>query len=203
MLHLPVILASSSPFRSQLLTQAGIPFTSLNPSVDEKQILARDPSKLASLRAIAKATKVAEQQPNAIVIGCDQVLEFSKRPWDKVESADAAFQRLTEFSGATHYLRSAVCIIHPTHGSFSFVETAELTMRQLSADEIHGYVATNEWQGCVGCYRIEGQGINLFANIHGDWSTIIGLPLPPLLNTLRSWGINPLLNRSTSVTNGS
>lgn len=183
-------LASTSPFRKKLLEEAGVLFDVEAAEGDEKSIAGLPPPVLAAKRAEFKALDVARRvEPGRVVIGADQVLSLNGISFDKAESPEEAFARLRDFQGKTHYLHSAICLVDVHHSGsletvFETVVDIPMTMRPLSDDEIKAYVATNEWQGCVGCYQIEGEGQNLFSDIGGDRSAIIGLPIKELQKAL-------------------
>jgi len=188
--QMQVILASTSPFRQKLLRDAGISFIAMGAEADEKTIAGLPPKFLAAKRAEFKGIDVARRAPaGSIVIGADQVLGLENRSFDKAHSPAEAALRLKELQGKTHILHSAFCLIE-VHQSgscetvFETVVDVPMPMRPLSDDDINEYVATGEWQGCVGCYRIEGQGKNLFTSITADESAIIGLPLGELRSAI-------------------
>lgn len=188
-----LVLASQSPFRKALLDSTGISYECAVSNVDEKSIIHRDPRCQSLERALAKAKAVALKFPDAMVIGADQVLSFEDRLLDKVESPQEATSVLSELSGKTHVLYSAFCCLTASEVYHEQVVTVAMQMRHLSAQEIAAYVATGEWQGCVGCYRYESRGIHLMQEIRGSHSAIIGLPLLELLAAFRSLGMDPLL----------
>lgn len=187
---IPLILASTSVFRQKLLTDAGIRFQAMAPQNDEKSIGGLPPKILAAKRAEFKALDVARLAPPAsLVLGADQVLGFRGQPFDKPVSRDEAIEKLRLLQGQTHTLHSAFCIVkvHPSASMETLYESVvdiPMTMRTLSDREIEDYVATEEWKGCVGAYRIEGQGQKLFLNIPEDLSAIIGLPMRELNSVL-------------------
>ncbi len=193
-----LILASASPFRRSLLQSCGLDFVVETSQVDESQIKAPTPELLAMARARAKALDVAERNQGAVVIGCDQVLGMGDLSYDKAQSRDEALLRLGEFAGRSHFLYSAMVLARRKAGesevqiSHQIMVPVEMKMRELTAQEIESYLDTEEWQGCVGCYRFESVGVNLFESCGGDHSSIIGLPLLPLLAALRQLGIRRL-----------
>lgn len=189
-----IILGSLSPFRKQLLAQTGLVFDVKGASIDEKSIKALPPRELAVARAVAKAQNIARENPETLVIGADQVLDLEGRAFDKAETEAEARDHLRALSGHVHYLHSAfVFAIHSGKRKdylASHCISAAMTMRTLSESDLKSYLESGEWRGCVGCYRIEGRGINLFSQIEGDSSTIIGLPLIPILSEFRKMGID-------------
>jgi septum formation protein len=188
-----IILASTSPFRKKLLEDSGFSFTTLAPEGDEKTISGLPPRELASRRAEFKALDVARRAPpGSVIIGADQVLGMNGKGYDKAETAIEATARIREFQGKTHELYSAYCLaLLNKSGSIEVLEnrvvTIPMTMKNLRDQEIEDYIATGEWKGCVGCYRIEGDGRRLFAAIGADLSSIIGLPMTELSSSLRKF----------------
>lgn len=186
-----IVLGSTSPFRRKLLEESGLTFSVAASTADEKTIVDLPPRILARRRAEFKGLDVAQQvPPGSLVIGADQVLSLDGYAFDKAHSAEEAFQRLRQFEGRTHFLHSAFCLIAVDADIkivYEEVVDVPMTMRRLSHEEILAYVATGEWEGCVGCYRIEGQGVQLFERIGGDHSAIIGLPLTQLYAAMRQF----------------
>jgi septum formation protein len=185
-----IVLASTSPFRKRLMDEAGIPCEVAGALGDEKSVLGLPPKVLAAKRAEFKANDVALRfPPGSLIIGADQVLSLGGVSFDKAESETEAIARLTEFQGRTHFLHSAFCLVmlHPSGTCETVFETVvdiPMGMRSLKPHEIKNYVATGEWEGCVGCYRVEGEGANLFDKIGGDQAAVIGLPMVELKKAL-------------------
>ena len=182
-----IILASTSPFRKKILDDAGLGFDAMAPVGDEKTITGLPPAFLAAKRAEFKAIDVARHAPpDSLVIGADQVLSLEGESFDKAETEGEARERLQQFRGKTHTLHSAFCLVEVHHSGscetvFETVIDVPMTMKNLTDQEVEDYLATCEWQGCVGCYRAEGEGRKLFAKIGGDTSAVIGLPLKELM----------------------
>jgi septum formation protein len=185
----PLVLASTSSARRALFDQVGLVYEAVSPEVPEPLEKQGDPALQAAAFALAKARAVAASRTDAIVVGADQVLAFSGESWGKPESADAAFEQLSRLAGQTHELVTAVAIVSPGEPDFTACERSRLTVRGLSEDEVRAYVATGEWQGCAGGYRLEGRGLALFERIEGDHTNILGLPMPLVLTRLRSLGV--------------
>lgn len=186
-----IILASSSPFRQKILSHYGIKFQAQSPKGDEKSITGLPPRILAAKRAEFKAIDVARvSPPESIIIGADQVLGFEGHAFDKSITSSEAAGKLKLLQGQTHILHSALCLtrVFPS-GSietiYECVVDIPMTMRPLSDEEITDYIATGEWEGCVGGYRAEGAGQKLFSNMGGDLSAIVGLPINELLLALQ------------------
>lgn len=193
-----LILASQSASRRAMLEAAGAPFHAVSPNVDEealKEGLRADglnARQLADALAEMKALRLSARAPGALVLGCDQTLELEDGSMlDKAVDRDDAARILDRLSGATHSLHSAAVICESGRPVWRQIETARLTMRALSQDFIAGYL-DEEWdqcRWCVGCYRIEGPGAQLFSAIKGTHFAIQGLPLLALLDFLRTRGV--------------
>lgn len=188
-----LILASQSPTRKSLLTGAGLLFDVRPPAVDERAVEAEavnsgaDARQIALLLAEAKARAVAGAEPGAIVVAADQTLGLGYELLHKPGSAVDARDQLDRLRGKTHRLHAAVVLAVEGGIVWSHVETAELTMRDFTAAErdevlaLEGDAALTS----VGGYRLEGPSIRLFEGIRGDYFSILGLPLLPLLSALR------------------
>ena len=190
----PLLLASTSPARRLLLEGAALPVETAAPDVDERALEAGlaglPPPDLARRLAEAKARSVAVRHPGRLVIGADQVLELDGCVFHKPADAAEARVQLGRLAGRTHALHAAVALAGrvPTE---TFVETARLTLRPLDARAIAAYVTCAgeaRVRASVGGYQIEGPGIHLFERVEGDHSTVLGLPLLPLLARLRAAG---------------
>jgi septum formation protein len=178
-----VILASTSPARKALMATLGIPYSVEAPGVDEDVPPGIGVEVATAMLAERKARAVADRNPGAIVIGSDQLVELEGRAIGKSPDAAAAREQLQRMSGVTHRIITAVCVI--SDSTRTEIDVASLTMRPLTDEEMDAYIATGEWQGCAGGYRIEGKGRGLFTHIDGDSTSIQGLPLPLLRRMLR------------------
>ena len=190
-----LILASQSITRKALLEQAGLVFSCQPASVDERGLeetalaAGGDGRDVALLLAQKKAAAVAASNPGAIVIGADQTLSLGAELLHKPADRAAAAAQLDHLRGKTHRLHAAVALVRAGELLWSDVETAELTMREFSLDE-RDDVLTREGDtilSSVGGYRLEGPSIRLFETVTGDYFTILGLPLLPLLAALRAF----------------
>jgi septum formation protein len=189
-----LILASGSAARQTLLRNAGLKFFAIPPAVDEdamKRDFAGTPAELALALGRAKAAMVAEHYPADLVIGADQLLVCEGKTYSKPASLEEAAAQLHALSGRTHTLVTAVCILQGEAAVWSDVAEARLTMRPLSQAFIADYLAAerNTVRTTVGAYQLEGRGAQLFAAIEGDFFTILGLNLLPLLAFLRGTGV--------------
>ena len=194
----PLTLASGSKSRARVLEAAGLAFIVEPPGLDEavmrqavsgKGLLS--PHDVAEVLARAKAEAVSDLAPKAYVIGGDQVLALGNTIFSKPDSMEAARRQLLDLSGKTHTLHTAVAVA--TNGETIWAETtiASLTMRKLSPEFIGRYLAAagDEVLSSVGAYQLEALGVQLFEKIDGDYFSILGLPLIPLLDTLRREGV--------------
>jgi septum formation protein len=186
-----VLLASTSPYRRDLLRRLLPDFECVAPGVDESALRqAGDvPAELAARLASAKAAAVAALRPDAIVIGSDQVATVDGNVLGKPGSTTRAIEQLQSLSGRVHQLHTAVSVqVRGTRRDF--LNTTDLQMRSLTSDEIHRYVARDQPLDCAGSYRIESLGIALFDAIRtDDFTAIIGLPLRALAAVLRELGV--------------
>lgn len=193
-----LILASQSTSRRALLQAAGVPFAAMSPQVDEegaKEALraeGHNARQLADALAELKALKLSRKMPGDLVLGCDQTLELDDGGMiDKAVDRDDATRILRRLSGRTHRLHSAAVVAQGGAPVWRVIEPVTLTMRDLSDQFITNYL-DQEWdhvRWCVGCYRIEGPGAQLFSRIDGTQFAIQGLPLLGLLDFLRTRGV--------------
>ncbi|GJD75639.1 7-methyl-GTP pyrophosphatase [Methylobacterium goesingense] len=192
----PLLLASTSPTRRGLLEGSGLIVETEAPGVDERAVEAAcaglAPDALALRLAEAKAGAVAARHPGRVVIGADQVLDCDGTLFHKPADLAAARDQIGRLAGRSHALHSAVALAVDGAVAERFVATARLTMRPLDPGQIAAYVdlaGADKVQASVGGYQLEGLGIHLFSEIAGDHSTILGLPLLPLLARLRNRGL--------------
>ena len=193
MIH--ITLASKSAIRAAILRGAGVSFEAVSPDVDEASVkeglLARGgtPRSVAEALAVMKAVAVSRDR-QGLVIGADQTLDLAGALYDKATSCDEARERLTLLKGRTHALHAAVAVALDGEAVWRHVETARLTMRAFSDRFLDGYLmrAGAAVLDSVGGYQLEGEGAQLFEEIDGDYFSILGLPLIPLLDALRREG---------------
>lgn len=193
-----IVLASQSASRRALLSAAGVPFEALSPGVDEeaaKEALRAeglDARALADALAELKALRVSRRVPGALILGCDQTLSLDDGTMiDKAVDRDDAARILRLLSGRIHHLHSAAVIVLNGEPIWRHVERVRMTVRPLSDAFIAAYLDGDwdECRWCVGCYRIEGPGAQLFSRVEGSQFAIQGLPLLPLLDFLRVRGV--------------
>ncbi len=186
------ILASGSAARQSMLKDAGLSFDVHPADIDERQISDNLLSTNARASDIAlklaeeKAIAVSKQKPDQIVIGSDQVLELDGTILNKAASKDDALNKLKTMRGKTHCLISAVAVVKGGTVLWSTTDQVSLYMRDLSDDDLVRYAdrAGDALTSCVGAYQIEGLGAWLFSKVEGDYFTIMGMPLLPLLGYL-------------------
>lgn len=190
----PLVLASSSPFRRMLMSNAGLTFEHQAANIDERKIeeglVNANPKRVAMVLAEAKAMNVASSHPRSFVIGSDQTMSLGSRIYHKAADLAEAKTNLLSLSGKTHRLNSAVVIVRDGEIIWEYVGHADLTMRDLSPAFVDYYVSRvgPTVLKSVGCYQLEGEGIQLFSKIDGDYFTIVGLPMLALLEKLRELG---------------
>ena len=190
----PLVLASRSLSRREMLESAGIPVEVCIPDVDERAIEGAvgspSPPEAAALLAREKARAVARLMPRRIVIGADQTLAFESRRLNKPRDFASAREQLMMLAGKTHYLHSAVALVQDENVLFNATDTASLTLRPLSGTFLDRYLdaAGSAVLSSVGAYQLERTGIHLFERIDGNYFAILGLPLLKLLDFLRQHG---------------
>lgn len=191
-----IVLASGSVSREALLRAAGVVFDTDPSGIDESAVRAAletgeggtDPSDIAEVLARTKAETVSARRPGASVIGADQILTHDGDIFEKPADMAAARRTLLRLEGQTHRLHACVCVARDGETVWTHSDVAELTMRSLSPDVIGRYLAAagEAVLTSVGAYQLEGLGVHLFSEVRGDYFTVLGLPLLPLLAFLRS-----------------
>ena len=186
-----IILASTSPYRRELLARLRLPFTTAKPHVDETRLPGEAPAALASRLALAKAQAVAAQHPAAIVIGSDQVAHIGDEIFSKPGTAERARAQLRQMSGQTVLFQTALALIRQQDGIvLQESEPTEVRFRTLTDAEITRYVEMEQPLDCAGSAKAEALGISLLDALTSDDPTaIIGLPLIRLTRMLRTLGV--------------
>lgn len=192
-----LILASSSASRQMLMRNAGLDFSSIPADIDERSIDARladegaAPETIAVELAKAKALAVSLLHPSAFVIGSDQTMSLGSRIYHKPKDMDEAHANLMSLSGKTHRLNCGAAIAQNGKIIWDIVTVADMTVRDLDKDFVTRHLERvgPKVLSSVGAYQLEGEGIQLFTSIEGDYFTILGLPLLPLLTKLRMLGV--------------
>ncbi len=188
----PLVLASKSFARRNMLSAAGIPIEIIPAAVDERAIertlgVDRHPDELALLLSWEKASEVSHRAASRLVIGADQTLALGDQRFTKPANRDDARVQLSQLRGKTHSLHSAVTLVQDGSVLFKAVDTARLTMRDFSNAFLDDYIdaAGAAVMESVGGYQLEKLGIHLFEKVEGDYFTILGMPILPLFDFLR------------------
>ena len=192
-----LILASSSKARHSMLTNAGVDCEAIASMIDEdgyKQSMKAEgasAAEVAETLAEMKALRMYRQQPDGIVIAADQMLECNGIWFDKPRDRDNTRAQLRALRGKTHQLVSAAVIYKEGSRIWGTIDTAHLTVRNFTDEWLENYLDTvgDEIYNCVGGYQLEGIGAQLFTEVRGDYFTVLGLPLLPLIGFLRDHGI--------------
>ncbi len=193
----PLVLASASAARAAMLTRGGVPFVKDASAVDEDEIKRAMRAEGASADDLAvalaemKARQVARRHPGALIVGSDQVLVCEDRWFDKPPDRAAARAQLLALRGKSHSLISAAVVLRDGDRLWHHIGRAQLTVRPFSESFLDGYLdaAGDAILGSVGAYQLEGLGAQLFSRVEGDYFTILGMPLLPLLDFLRNHGV--------------
>jgi septum formation protein len=187
----PLVLASKSDIRGKILAAAGLRFEIRAAQIDERAVEAKagvtDAAAAARLLAGAKAQAISANRSGRLVLGADQTLARGSTRFSKPKDRAAAAEQLRSLRGRTHELNSALAVVQDGSVLFECVDTARLTMRDFSDRFLAEYLemASDSATSSVGGYQLEGIGIHLFERVDGDYFTILGLPLLPLLTFLR------------------
>lgn len=192
-----LILASNSAARRTMLADAGVAFEAVGAEVDEAaektRLLAEGagPSHVAQALAGIKALAVSRARPDAWVLGSDQTLDLDGRLFDKAGSVEEARERLLALRGRAHALHSGVALARDGRLEWTALDTARLHVRDFSDGFLDAYLAAEgeALTACVGGYRLEGRGAQLFERVEGDFFTVLGMPLWPVLEALRQRGV--------------
>lgn len=189
-----IVLASTSPYRQQLLQRLGLPFRTAAPGVDETPRTGEMPMALVRRLAEAKARAVASRFPHTLVIGCDQAAVLDGAVLGKPRTRDRATAQLTRASGRTVRFLSGLCVLDTSSAQLEVdVVAYDVVFRHLTSDQIERYVEIESPLDCAGSIRSEGLGIVLFERMEGpDPSALVGLPLIRLVTMLQRFGIELL-----------
>ncbi|WP_020396298.1 Maf family protein [Thiolinea disciformis] len=186
-----LVLASTSPFRREILQKLQIPFTCAAPDIDETRLSHESPFEMVHRLSIAKARKVAEQYSNSLIIGSDQCAVLGEQVLGKPHTHEKATQQLMASSGQTVRFLTGLCLFDSRDQTYQVeVVPFDVEFRVLSAQEIENYLQREQPYNCAGSFKSEGLGITLFKRLTGDDpNTLIGLPLIRLSEMLRHKGL--------------
>ncbi len=187
-----IVLASTSPFRRQLLEKLGISFETASPDIDESRHEGENPVDLVERLAEEKAKAVAEAYPDALIIGSDQVACLDDQVLGKPGNFDKAFEQLSQASGKRVTFNTGLCLLNSRTGNSQVVcEPFHVQFRRLSGDQIKNYLDREQPFNCAGSFKSEALGIALFEKLEGDDPNgLIGLPLIRLIAMLENEGVN-------------
>ncbi|AZZ97784.1 nucleoside triphosphate pyrophosphatase [Pseudoalteromonas sp. R3] len=190
----PLILASSSPFRQQILAKLCLPFESFSPDIDESSLPAEAPAELVARLSDSKARVAHQHYSSGLVIGSDQVALFDGKILGKPHTEENAHAQLKQFSGQVVTFLTGLCVYElETQRSVTKVVPFKVHFRQLTDAQIAHYVAKEQPLNCAGSFKSEGLGICLFDKLEGDDpNTLIGLPLIELTKSLAEFGVDVL-----------
>ncbi|RYY75504.1 MAG: septum formation inhibitor Maf [Gammaproteobacteria bacterium] len=192
----PILLASSSVYRRELLSKLRLPFEWANPNIDEAPGKDERADDLVARLAESKAKALTNKYPNRLIIGSDQVSLRGSTILGKPHDYQRAFAQLRAASGKQIIFKTGLCVLNTiTKQSLVCVEEFSVFFRELSDDQIHNYLIHDEPYDCAGSFKCEGLGISLFTKLSGDDpNTLIGLPLIRLVEMLKQNGVDPLLH---------
>jgi septum formation protein len=183
-----ILLASTSPARRALMDALRLPYRAVAPGVDEMVTRQTRVHDAVAMLARRKAEAVRAQSPGALVIGADQLVDLDGRKVEKPADLAAARAQLRSLLGRTHEILTGVCLLWPG-GALEEVDVARVSFYAVADDELERYLATDEWRGCAGGYRIEGAGQALVERLEGDRTSVQGLPMIRLVGMLRKAGV--------------
>jgi len=192
--RLPIILASQSPRRVDLLRAAGIDFEAVSPvgpelEMDEQRF---SPEEFVEAAACQKATSVAEGYPGRIILAADTVVALNGRIYGKPVDRDGARRILSALAGVTQDVITGVTVLQSaTGGRLTEHDVTRVTMRPMSTDEIEAYLDSGEWEGKAGAYGIQGTADRFVERVEGSFSNVVGLPVERVLRMLAEFGVRP------------
>jgi septum formation protein len=195
----PIILASASKIRAEILKNTGLLFSVKISDVNEdelkKKLLNKSIQEEAKILACEKASTISEKNPNEYIIGADQICSLNNKIYSKPITMDNAIQQLSDLSGKTHKQTSAICLYYKNELVWSYVDEALLTMHELNDTEITRYLELDKPLNSCGSYKYESLGCHLFSKVTGQSETIQGFPIIPLLAQLRKNKLYSLIKK--------
>ncbi len=193
----PIILASSSPRRQEILKMMNIPFRVIMPNVNENLTTAKSPAELTETLARSKVLSVVHSLPPKQVIpwvlGADTIVALNNRIYGKPSDQDEAFEYIKSFQGKTHTVCTTIALYNGAKKTTSVrTSISKVTFAPMTQREIEAYVETGDWHGAAGGYRIQGMASCFISKIEGSQSCVVGLPIFELYDILRSQGYSVL-----------
>ena len=196
----PLILASASPRRRELLARVGVAFEVMPADVDEREELGETALALARRLAVVKAVAVQSQHPERWVLAADTVVEVDGAVLGKASDAAAATAMLERLLDKTHRVTTGFALRGPAGFAVDRAITTEVVMRAASAAEVRDYVAAGEWRGKAGAYAVQGMAAGLVREVRGSVTNVVGLPLAEVLAELAAAGVaSPSYKRGVSA----
>lgn len=190
----PIILASQSPRRVDLLREAGIAFEAVSPVGPEPDMNSwpSTPEEFARSASCQKAGSVAARYPDRVILGADTVVALNGRIYGKPADRDEARQILSSLAGVAQDVITGVTILHPAKGrQITECDVTRVTMRPMSAEEIEAYLDSGEWEGKAGAYGIQGTADRFVEKVEGSFSNVVGLPVEMVVRMLAAFGVHP------------
>lgn len=200
MAALPLLLASSSPYRAELLQRLRLPFIQASPDIDESPLGGETPEQYVERLALRKAEALATEYPDHWIISSDQTCVINGHITGKPLTEEKALSQLQAVQGKHITFLTSLCLLHPvSHRQYSLVEPFHVKFRSLSDEELKHYISLEQPLDCAGSFKMEGLGINLFSSFEGrDSNSLMGLPLMGLCDLMREAGLTPLLLASNA-----
>lgn len=188
----PIVLASASPGRREVLRRTGIPFT-VDPSDCDESLDAATPEEHVMTLAMRKALAVASRHPDSIIIGADSVVELDGDILGKPGSPADARRMLARLAGRSHRLLTGIAIVGSGSGkTYQGIEATVVHLRALTDEQLDAYVASGEPMGKAGSYELQGLGAAIIDRIEGDFANVVGLPVAHLARALEDFGVHVL-----------
>ena len=189
----PLLLASSSPYRAEILTKLRVPFIQASPDIDETPQVGETPSDYVLRLSIEKANVLRAEHPEYWIIGSDQTCVVDGKPVGKAGQSDKAVAQLKQVQGRKITFLTGLCLLSPEGDEYTLVEPFEVHFHDLPENALERYVEIEQPLDCAGSFKVEGLGITLFSALNGrDINSLVGLPLIGLCELLREVGLEPL-----------
>lgn len=190
--HIPLVLASESPRRVELLAQIGVrPSHIQPPDVDETPLVGESPREAAKRLAHLKALEIQKSHPDACILAADTVVAVGQRILGKADDEAHARRYLALLSGRSHRVIGGLCVLAPDGREVLKAVTTAVTFKRLTEGEVNAYIASEEWRDKAGAYAIQGCAGAFVKRLNGSYSNVVGLPLFETAGALKGLGINP------------